>query len=1080
MIENIRIHGPRGVISGLFYGFGLVLGGFLSSFLFRIVTLDSIAHLNDAVRLLIGILLAFVINGLGGAVGGFTGGYSLPLIDQTRGRWGNAWRSAFSIGLPYGLSLYPIILVFSLFAFFTVEVPYTGVSIAIMLVAAVFGVLASLLMGMLVIGRRGISRLVWAGILGFAVGGAILGSCLWAYLFSIRSGGVNSGQWLWVVIGLFAFGLVGGGAWGYVFARLVGLERSPIRRGFSWRRFAVMSVVLILLVIILRPVFAAVGDLLTPQSAGLGTVLDSGTKGVHWSEPVKLTESEVGQPAISAAGEQVGITWNHGNTILFTLGEWDRLDNETRWAPAAEVSSGDNAAEKPQIVVDRNGNTYVVWIEGESVLVSVCEDGACSEPANLSRRAGQSCVDGASKPLNVTLAIVDDGNLLVVWQVENGTLLFGTWPAGAMPAEIDGGCVPTNGDVARLPRLAAAQNGRFLLIYQTGESEAGDIFVIGYSDGEWGAAEKSGFGELPSIYVDASAQSHAAWCGDEGQVTYWTAGISESVANLPCLSRPELAEDSSGNVHVAWYSNEVENNAGHIGTAQVLYESVKGETGWETPSIVSLVEEAIQPVMSESGGDLHLAWAGSEDLKYASQIQYDCDEFELTGIGQAVFDIARLPKYRPQSDVVPYCRNRFDRLIYTPNPKPEYSEEPTSLNGGFDRLAEIAEAAEYEILFSNMWYDADAGGDSPGRILADSVAALYAKLQANPEQYPRGMTVRILLGNPPEVARGEFAGQIWHVLGDLRSAGVPEMQKEELGWSVEVANFEGTLPHSHIKSMIVDGKTAVAAGFNMSYEHFEADHPSGLGNDRFDLGMQVTGPVAQDARVMFDDLWEGANRLHCKDFYPSVVPWQSTCLPKPATSSHATEVLKYYLTSGDSTAFSMYRTEAHNEADGQGIAALASAQESIDVIHVNFTMEMVCDLNLLYDQVCTKDQLLPYMDAILDAAENNGVQVRILIKGAPIDGIESSVHLAVLQQEVVTRGLTDQVEARLFDGPMHPKSALIDNEFLIIGSQNYHYSAFGEQSGLAEYSLGVIDPQAAGEFERLFEYQWERAEPINN
>ncbi len=222
----------------------------------------------------------------------------------------------------------------------------------------------------------------------------------------------------------------------------------------------------------------------------------------------------------------------------------------------------------------------------------------------------------------------------------------------------------------------------------------------------------------------------------------------------------------------------------------------------------------------------------------------------------------RLP-IRPAENVVPYCLNQYDRLIFTPNPNPAYSEEPISPNGGFDRLAELAEEAQYEVLFSNMWYDADASGDSPGRVLADAVATLYANLKENPERYPRGMTVRILLDNPLEVARGEFSGQIWHVLGDLRNAGVAEMRNEELGWSVKVANFEGALPDSHIKSMIVDDKTAVAAGFNMSYEHYEVEHPSGKGNDRFDLGVQVIGPVAQESRTMFADLWEGAKRSHC-------------------------------------------------------------------------------------------------------------------------------------------------------------------------------------------------------------------------
>jgi phosphatidylserine/phosphatidylglycerophosphate/cardiolipin synthase-like enzyme len=751
----------------------------------------------------------------------------------------------------------------------------------------------------------------------------------------------------------------------------------------------------------------------------------------------------------------------------------------TRWASPVPVSTDSNSAEKSQIVTDESGNATVVWIEKASILASDCDEGVCSEPVSLSRAESLSCAEADSKPENVTLAVDDNGNFLVVWQVENGALVYTSWSAPETPAEIPAGCIPTNGDVVGSPRLEAADNGKFVLVYRSGNSDAGEISIVNYANGNWAATESIGFGDSPSVYVDTSGRTHAAWCGSDGQITYWIEGSSEPVADLPCLSRPELAEDSSGNVHIAWYGNEVQNNAGQVSAAQILYESVRGESGWEVPSITAVVENMIQPAMHEAGGDLHLAWVGKSGLSYASQIQYDCQEFELPAIGQVVFDIARLPKYRPVDDVVPYCRNQYDRLIFTPNPDPAYSEEPISVNGGFDRLAELAEAAEYEVLFSNMWYDADASGDSPGRVLADSVATLYTKLSENPDQYPRGMTVRILLGNPPEVARGEFAGQIWHVLTDLRNAGVPEMRNEELGWSVEVANFEGALPHSHIKSMIVDGKTAVAAGFNMSYEHFEADHPSGMGNDRFDLGIQVTGPVAQESRRMFDDLWEGANRMHCRDFFPNLMPWQSTCAPNRATSTHAPEVLKYYLTTGDSAAFSMYRTEAHDEADQQVIAALSSAEASIDVIHVNFTMEMVCDLNLLYDQVCTTDQVLPYMDAILDATENNGVHSRILIKGAPIDGVESGVHLIALGQELDRRGIAEQVEVRLFDGPMHPKTALIDNELLIVGSQNYHYSAFGEGSGLAEYSLGVIDPQASTDFQRLFEYQWQRGEPVN-
>jgi hypothetical protein len=80
----------------------------------------------------------------------------------------------------------------------------------------------------------------------------------------------------------------------------------------------------------------------------------------------------------------------------------------------------------------------------------------------------------------------------------------------------------------------------------------------------------------------------------------------------------------------------------------------------------------IQPVMSEWGGDLHLAWVGRSGPSYASQIQYDCQEFALLAIGQALFEIARLPEYRPAEDVVSYCLNQYDRLIFAPGRNPAY------------------------------------------------------------------------------------------------------------------------------------------------------------------------------------------------------------------------------------------------------------------------------------------------------------------------------------------------------------------------------------------------------------------------
>jgi cardiolipin synthase len=60
---------------------------------------------------------------------------------------------------------------------------------------------------------------------------------------------------------------------------------------------------------------------------------------------------------------------------------------------------------------------------------------------------------------------------------------------------------------------------------------------------------------------------------------------------------------------------------------------------------------------------------------------------------------------------------------------------------------------------------------------------------------------------------------------------------------------------------------------------------------------------------------------------------------------------------------------------------------------------------------------------------------------------------------------------------MHSKAILIDNQLLIIGSQNMHYSSFGE-NGLTEFSLATESPEAIEAFQQTFEFYWERSLPV--
>ena len=46
---------------------------------------------------------------------------------------------------------------------------------------------------------------------------------------------------------------------------------------------------------------------------------------------------------------------------------------------------------------------------------------------------------------------------------------------------------------------------------------------------------------------------------------------------------------------------------------------------------------------------------------------------------------------------------------------------------------------------------------------------------------------------------------------------------------------------------------------------------------------------------------------------------------------------------------------------------------------------------------------------------------------------------------------------------------------MIVSSQNLHWSAYGKGNGLSEYSLGVGDPAAADQYQRFFDFLWDRS-----
>lgn len=1049
--------------SGLGYGGGLLLGHIVSYLLFKIASPRAFTSGNALAAIIVGLLLAFLISGIGGLIGGFIGGYTLSPVGVGKGRWGYAWRSGVTFGIGYGLLLFPVGLVVSLLSFADIEnIPAYVFTVIFGVIGGLFGLIMGGSFGVWTIGRR-FPRITRWVVLGFAIGGACIGYFMWLYIFSLTVG-IEGGNPLWGWAGLFLFGFAGGVGLGYAYyhegnyiKNELDKEKEP-RVSHRLRRWLIAIGLFLICLSVLRPIMAEVGDLMTPIDAGLATVLDLPTDETHWLDTVVFASTTSTPTIVSGENGRLSLAWVNNNQLMVQHGAWDGDSLHTTWGDPITIADGQPS--DPQIALDENGRLHLIWLDGGTFQYSQCDGNACTGEQPLPASSSNSCAIAPTQ--RPTLASSGD-NMLLVWESGAAQLPFATWPSDVVPASIDVNCVP-NSNGGTEPYLVDDT-----LVFATTD---GDINAIPF-DGVWGDVSSIGRdGYAPTAVFDNNGDLNVAWCSRNALVLNGELVDVDGCKN----DRFSLAYDENNTPHIVWYGDTVENANNVIQPASLLYETSMVDGAWTRPAIISNAQEA-GAMVSAADGTLHLTWADGDQAQYAAQQQYACDTADLTDYGQVLYDVARQEKFTPAEDIIPYCQNRYDQLLISPNPNTAYSDASAPVNGVFDLMADDIRQAQYEVLFSTMWYDKPANHDSPGSVIAAAVADLYRNVKAYPEQYPRGMTVRIMLGNPPELVQGEPVGQLWVLIDDLRYAGVEEMVNDEIGWRVQVADYEGQLPHAHVKTLVIDGRTGLANGFNMSYGHFDIDHPSGKGNGRFDLGVQMTGPVAQATQRMFDDMWAGSDERYCFDLNPPLaIPWQATCFDKTAVVTHIPEVQKFYIpTDADSTAFSMYRSKVHPQADDQAAALLASAAETIDSIHVQFSLDMICNLNLLFD-VCSVYQGPEYIPALIEAAQN-GVHVRLIVKPGPFEGVENAVALDAMFKEIDALGISDNFEVRYFDGDVHPKSALVDGKALIIGSQNFHYSAYGDGSGLNEYSMAVENEQVIDDYTAAFEYQWQRAAP---
>lgn len=1101
------------LLSGLGFGFGGVIGNIGLYFLVRSQLLRWPLELVPEDQRLVLLITAIVLIILGAVVttgiGGAVAGYVVSVIDPIFPRRKYLWRTAIATGLTEGLLIIPLLLFTAVLALYNngLDREPTGFIIVFAIFGAIFGLVFGLIQGLSTVGWRQLWRVLLASILGFGLGGGAIGYGLRAAYYPATRGEPLPNFFLLLPLLSFVFFGIGGLLLGWVYEwvtqwRVENAPDEPAR----WVKIAGVLAAIILAFFLVSN-YRQLVEFVTIRPGSVSSQLLIDSVGVHWKNNEiisnNLSTGTDGQFDITSSNSglsaAVWIEDQGGNSEVYS--SLQSTENQDWLEPVLVSSNQESTSTHPKIAIDPNDTRHVVWAgSGElssDIFYISCSVDECGETVRLTSQIGNVCGGAGQGELNPyhdwpVISIAGGSTIMVMWSNQDNQMFYSIWGIGQSAPVAPTGCLEAPGRNAGVsgqiqPQISGKPDGSFSVVYEVPETGSETVYQLDFIGQQWSVPQSLGEGTSPSLFTNPRGETYYAWCDQQSKVRIKDAQTSlVDVIEFPtCAGRPEMALSEDGALHLVWYSEEIRNNLNLVSSANILYESIQTNLGWSEPAIVVETEGITSPQITGKGTErLDILWSdgGGTRLHSAYQPDYTCSEEELGGIGRVMLGVIESGAYRPENNEVPFCKNKFEQLIYMPNPEQAYSIQPQNENGGFEEVSKLANLVKYELDLSIMEWapDEDSLGINPGNVFTKEIAKLYDQIKENPDRYPRGLTVRILLGNYPELADLHWGEQIWNVIEDLRNAGVDKMVDSNIGWNVEVANYEGVYPHSHTKFMIVDGRLVIGAGFNYGYLHFPYDHISNKGGDLFDLGLVMTGPIAQQVLTTFDDYWQGAEKLYCPDLSPDPgFLWNRDCVFSEAQVTHVPEVKKYFIPDSPgefSNAFSLNRNYKFKESDDVITAALSSANETLDILEVNFSLELTCMLDMLNDEVCSYDNALDYMKAIMNAVEENQVKVRVLVEKINSNGMENRISIKEFSRELEKRGLSEFVEFKFFEGRMHAKAFLVDDEVLFVGSQNFHYSAWGE-GGLAEYNLATDDPRAVSTFQTMFDYYWESGIP---
>ena len=830
---------------------------------------------------------------------------------------------------------------------------------------------------------------------------------------------------------------------------------------------------------------------LQPQSMGLLSASSSS----EWPEfNISRTDSVSEDPSIATdAMGGLHIVWEELDVSGTTDVRYTFWNGQT--LSAINVSASETfESTRPQIVVDSAARAHIVWEEQDDdyvndveIMYSRCEklgdeetgyEVVCTSPVSLSGPPNWDCGNYlpnlqdwySEEPI---ISIDQSDRLMVVWEAfEPGqvTQPYSTWLASGTPPSTRTGCVPLGGSgvydrYVGAHRVAGGLQGDFRVVFE--EQRASGIFEVYYSqytNGSWASPSLLAEGSYPDLFLDASNQAHVTWCTAD-TLHYWNSSVQtvEDILVASCNGEAPIVMDSTGTLRVLWQQG-----------LQILMSDRLPE-GWSNAvSVNSSVGWKSRPdAVADTNGNFHIVWEDyrDENIETYYSLLYSCEGIEpASDAGKAV--LSELEGAAVPVPFLNYCKNNVENVIRVPNDGSEVE--------AFQQWADLANSATYEVAFTVMFWDKDKqdSNPDPGAVVLQGISSLHLKVTDldNVADYPQGMTVRILLGVQDNALQIDGVSDQRHsVLDEMKELDIPvyELLPDGRVWRVEVglyqAGFQSSTPpgtYSHVKLMVVDNNKMIVSGYMPTYPFRTVLAEAG----QHDLGLKVSGPIAANGMAVFDSLWFESEVLCAEVEDISQISNWANC----DTSEGVNPLHFPFIPAGDDIALPLYRDSAQKTADKAVQVAIASADTGVFVLQNRVGVSGIFLLPPPYLEDGLENGLLEYADGLLKAA-NNDADIHILFsRGDPYSYLYNAYSLQNFYVRYLLgnnhrQSLQDLVRfytpgGMVSNAPgLHAKSFLIDGEFLVIGSQNFDQSAFGNNAAdldLVEYSLGIEDNDA--------------------